>query len=347
MSNITLNKTHTQPISLPEGFTFRPLTLADIPATVKLVEACERDAYPDHPGTVNAEDYEQDWTEPGFDLEKSVRGVFAPDGQMVALVEVFDKQRPVHPWTPACVHPEFENLGIATYIMTWAEQRAREVFEKCPPDARISMRTNIKAGYEKAETFLTNFGMTELRYSWAMRIDLKEQPPHAVLPAGFSIRSYQHPDELETLVVAQNEMFQDHFGHVEQPIEERIKSFKHWTETDSKFNPSNWLLAIDDATGRIAGMSLCRDPYWGDDDLAYVSILGVGRDYRKQGLGLALLQYTWRHFWDLNRPNIMLHVDASSLTGATRLYERAGMYIYRRSVSFDKTLREGIEIEKH
>ena len=41
---------------------------------------------------------------------------------------------------------------------------------------------------------------------------------------------------------------------------------------------------------------------------------------------------------------IALHVDSQSLTGATRLYERAGMHVVRESHSYELVLREGREI---
>jgi hypothetical protein len=37
-------------------------------------------------------------------------------------------------------------------------------------------------------------------------------------------------------------------------------------------------------------------------------------------------------------------VDASSLTGATRLYEKAGMRVVRRYDSYQLILREGVDL---
>lgn len=38
-----------------------------------------------------------------------------------------------------------------------------------------------------------------------------------------------------------------------------------------------------------------------------------------------------------------LYVDAQSLTGASRLYERAGMHVVRQFDQYEKELRAGIE----
>ncbi|NWF70634.1 MAG: GNAT family N-acetyltransferase [Chloroflexi bacterium] len=49
------------------------------------------------------------------------------------------------------------------------------------------------------------------------------------------------------------------------------------------------------------------------------------RAWRRQGAALALLQHSFRELYQRERRRVGLDVDASSLTGATKLYERAGM----------------------
>jgi mycothiol synthase len=44
--------------------------------------------------------------------------------------------------------------------------------------------------------------------------------------------------------------------------------------------------------------------------------------------------------------NIGLGVDASNSTGATRLYQRAGMHIVSEFVTYDKELRAGRDLEE-
>ena len=53
------------------------------------------------------------------------------------------------------------------------------------------------------------------------------------------------------------------------------------------------------------------------------------RPWRRQGLGEALLLCSFRAFRERGYTRGTLGVDASSPTGATRLYERAGMRVYR------------------
>ncbi len=59
--------------------------------------------------------------------------------------------------------------------------------------------------------------------------------------------------------------------------------------------------------------------------MGWVNLLGVRRPWRRRGVALALLQHSFREFYARDRRKVGLGVDAQSLTGATRLYEKAGM----------------------
>jgi len=108
------------------------------------------------------------------------------------------------------------------------------------------------------------------------------------------------------------------------------------------FDPTLWLLAMDG--DQIAGISLNAAQADDDPDVGWVSSLGVLRPYRRKGLGLALLQHSFAEFYRRGKRKVGLGVDAYSLTGATRLYERAGMHVARQFSTFEKELRPGHEL---
>ena len=56
------------------------------------------------------------------------------------------------------------------------------------------------------------------------------------------------------------------------------------------------------------------------------------------GLGEALLLHSFAEFRRRGYSRATLGVDATSPTGATRLYERAGMRVYRDTVFMEKRL---------
>lgn len=69
-----------------------------------------------------------------------------------------------------------------------------------------------------------------------------------------------------------------------------------------------------------------------------MALLGVRRAWRRAGLGEALLLRSFAEFRRRGYTRGTLGVDASSVTGATRLYERAGMRVYRDTVFLEKQL---------
>jgi ribosomal protein S18 acetylase RimI-like enzyme len=78
----------------------------------------------------------------------------------------------------------------------------------------------------------------------------------------------------------------------------------------------------------------------------FIRTLGDRRPWRKKGLGLALLQYSFGEFYRRGTKTIGLGVDASNPTGATRLYQRAGMRVASEFVTYEKELRPGREPEE-
>ena len=123
-------------------------------------------------------------------------------------------------------------------------------------------------------------------------------------------------------------------GHMEGNYEE----WKHWTIERENFDPSLWFLAFDGE--EIAGASLCTYQM----DNGWVDTLAVRRPWRRKGLGMALMLHSFGEFYRRGKYKVGLGVDSQNLTGATRLYERAGMHVARVYISYEKELRAGIEL---
>ena len=136
-----------------------------------------------------------------------------------------------------------------------------------------------------------------------------------------------------------DEIFRDHWGYVPQPDEDVVKHFREWINSKPDFDASLWFLAMDGE--EIAAICLCsrdRQEYPG---AAWVNVLGVRRPWRKQGLGLALLKHTFGVFYREGKEKVGLGVDSSNLTGATRLYEKAGMSVVKQYDAYEKEIRPG------
>jgi ribosomal protein S18 acetylase RimI-like enzyme len=67
-----------------------------------------------------------------------------------------------------------------------------------------------------------------------------------------------------------------------------------------------------------------------------VAALGVRRPWRGRGLGRALLLHTFGEFHRRGVTRISLGVDSENPTGATKLYESAGMQVELEQVVFER-----------
>lgn len=328
---------------LPEGFRTRVLTMEDAETTSAIWGAITSKL-----GIVDeetADDHRRWWQSPNFDLSQSSIAIENAQGQMVAFATLNDHvPPPVYPRIEWLVHPDYEGRGLEAFLIRWGENLAQRAIDKCPPQARMAYRCSTFVGHAARESAMTQLGYQPIRYFLRMVIHMEEAPPQPVFPAGISMRSFKYPDELDAVIEADNDGFRDHWGHVERPLEELRKFWSHWLSTDPNFDPAHFWLAIDDATQEIAAVCLCFKDWDPDPNYAYIDSLAVRKPYRKQGLGLALLHYSFGQFWEMGRKNVALHVDATSLTGATRLYEKAGMHADHRWASWEKLIRDGEEL---
>jgi ribosomal protein S18 acetylase RimI-like enzyme len=177
-----------------------------------------------------------------------------------------------------------------------------------------------------------------------MVTDLDEPPPQPKWPETILLRTFQDYPELRAVYRAVDEAFQDHWGYVKRSEEESLERIRHRIENDPDHDPSLWFLAMDG--DEIAGISLCHPKTGDDSNMGWVNSLGVRRPWRRQGLALALLHHSFGELYRRGKRQVGLGVDAGSLTGATRLYEKAGMYVARQLVTYEKELRPGKELAK-
>ena len=324
---------------LPDGFTNRPATVEDIPQVVAMLNQTVGDKK-----TYFEEDTKTEWSTPGFDVGNSVRLVFTPHQTLVGYIEIWDIDNPpVRPTIWGRVHPDYTRRGIGKYLMKWADQRAQQVLSRCPEGVRVAYQCGCDNDHISTQKLFDAMGLTYYRDSWDMEITLMEEPAKVIPPDEFVIRNYKHPEEFREVVLANEEAFEDHFGYVKKSPKQHLEQWQHLINTDLYFDPSVWFVAEHITSGAIAGVSISRPRAWNDHHKAYLGSLSVRRPYRRKGLASALLKHTFRQFWLRGTNIISLSVDANNLTGATKLYEDAGMYVSRHLMMYEKEIRAGDE----
>lgn len=284
------------------------------------------------------------WKTPGIDLDQDMRALLSPNGEMVGYAEALTwNEVPVNPYIFQRVVPELVGTPAQAMLLDWAIERCRSALARVPEELRVAIGLHAIAGITAQDQLLTSRGFKVTRHVFEMGIDFEAAPPATTWPAGITLRPFEVERDLASVYKAHDEAFSDHFGHVDEGFEAGLKRFRHlMVEEGSEFDAQLWFIAMhgDEVAGYLVGR---KKPH-GDNYLGWISILGVRRAWRKHGLGLALLQHAFGEFYKRGWMRAELDVDASSLTGAVRLYERAGMREARRHDRYEKELRPGKEL---
>lgn len=320
-------------LTLGHGLQLRAAQWSDLEAVAQLIlEVCTNDGDP--AAALTTEELESEWKLPGFNLETDAWVVTAAEGRVVGYEEFLNRYAHASLQGDGYVHPDFMGMGIGTTMLRALEERARKEMELADLGQRIFIRNGMSIGDTVSRQMHENEGYQAIRFFWRMEITLDEMPPAPVWPEGIELRPFELEKHNYTLHLAHEEAFRDHWGRTPHTYED----WQHRMNNE-EMDPSLWFVAWDG--DQIAGYALCR--YRNGD--GWVSSLGVRRPWRKQGLGLALLYRSFGEFFQRGIRVISLGVDAASQTGATRLYQRAGMHVAAEYVSYEKELRPGRELE--
>ncbi len=276
------------------------------------------------------------WQEPGFNLATDAWVVETADGKIVGYEELYNRHAFACFEGDGYVHPQFEGQGIGTAFLQAMDVRARVMMDQAEPDLHIFIRNGMGLTDKRAHELHEHEGYHVVRYSWRMEIQLDTPPPAPIWPEGVELRPYQVKEQARAVFEAVDESFRDHWGHTPMKYE----TWEMKTILRAGFDSTLSFIAWD--SDQIAGTALCRLK----PEVGWVGMLGVRRAWRERGLGQALLQQAFGEFHRRGVKTIDLGVDAGSLTGATRLYQRAGMRVASEYVFYQKELRPGREIEE-
>jgi mycothiol synthase len=281
------------------------------------------------------------WGEPGFDYTQNIRLAMADD-QLLGYIAVFSRAPYVRNFLFARTHPAHRRRGIGTTLTQWGEGRVAEQIALAPPSARVTVGCDTVSTDAAGAELLLELGYQQIRSGYEMKVEMASPPPLPLWPAGITVRSMRPNQEEESVFRAVEESFRDHWGHVEQPFAEHFAAWLHHVRNHPAYDPDFFLLAMDG--DEIAGFALCFPKDLEYPDMGWVNWLGVRRPWRRRGLALALLHHTFGACYRRGIQKVGLGVDASSLTGATRLYEKAGMQVYRQWDFYQKELRAGEDL---
>ena len=291
------------------------------------------------------ESMQAEWADPIFNREEDIQVVLGPDNKVVAYVDMYDfSSLHVCIFSWPAIHPEQMGMGIEDALLEWAVNRSRQRVPLAPEEARIVMQVGANADNQMLYDLYTRHGFQPVRYSYRMRIDFEGPLPTPTAPEGIVIRPMQVGKEEREVIFANYDSFRDHWGTVDEPFDSYLQQWMHHMETDPNYDPAFYFVALDGK--EVAGVALCYPQTDDAPEMGWVESLGVRRAWRKRGLGLALLQHAFYALQQCGRNSVGLGVDVQSLTGALRLYEKAGMRVWRKNCTYEYELRPGKDLMK-
>jgi GNAT superfamily N-acetyltransferase len=284
-----------------------------------------------------------DWAEEGFNRETDTVVVIAPDGRVVGYNNIYDHTSlHVRNFGWMAVDPELLDSAVADYLVEWGIERAMKNIDKAQEGTRVVLHMFTNAARGEICRLLEDHQMQMVRNFYRMVIDLDQPVPAPDLPAGIVIRPINGETDLREALRAVYDSFRDHWGFLEEPVDEFIERWERRIKTDPYYDPSLYFVAVDGE--KTEGISLCYPFIEEDPEMSWVGTLGVRREWRKRGLALALLRHSFQEFQRRGKPRAGLGVDASSMTGAVRLYEKAGMRVGVKSALYEYELRPGKDL---
>jgi mycothiol synthase len=218
------------------------------------------------------------------------------------------------------VDPGWRGRGIGAWLLARLEALSGD---------RLTLALWAPAGDEAFRELVERTGYRRARSSWLMRLDMDGPPPPPAWPDGIEVRTFDREADARAV----HRLVEDTFADIgNQPA----RSYDFWVQVHlerSDFDPTLCFLAAD--RGELVGANLAQSGPLG----GYVAQLAVRRDQRGRGLGLALLRHAFGELYRRGDREVYLDVDSANRTGATRLYERAGMRVQHRHDNWVKPLR--------
>lgn len=319
----------------------RPAMWEDIPAIVDLCNEVMVAMWGVPEWSI--EDTEKTFSRPGFVLEEYVHLWHDQTGALVGMCSIGVQEPRVRTRVMPYILPKYPAYAALGWeLLAWGESVVRHLaLPVCPQDAKVQMLSWTNATYMPYVELFQAYGMELIRQYWTMKMELHANLVTPELPEGVTIRPMRYPEESRAMYRLDDIAFADHYGHIPDPAMTNYDAWAH--RFNSRwFDPTLWFIAEVD--GEYAGFSWCQAGMAEDPYLGYVQTLGVLPTYRRRGLATLLLQHSFRELSQRGMTTVELEVDATNISGATRVYERVGMRPLVVWDTYAKVLRDGIEI---
>lgn len=314
-----------------EKFTRRHYLPEDYPALAQLVNAANFALGVEH--SISAEELATYIEAENFN-PCTDSFIFEDGGRIVAMSNQGFSAASGLCWADGVVHPQYWGQGIGAELLRLTEARCLEWAQTAlTPEQPLSIRLATGGSNARAQRLFAVHGYQPVRTYHQMRIELDQPVDAPPLPLGLALHPFELERDAYAVYEADMDAFADHYDF-------QRDSYEEWTRQmlDHPYNDTSlWLVAYDG--DEIAG--ICLNRAYGSDQphMAWISLLGVRRAWRRQGVGEALLRLSFAQFQERGYSGAGLFVDSSNQTNAVGLYERAGMHVHSQRLIYRKGMR--------
>ncbi len=309
---------------LSEDFIVRAPVMAELEAVTNLIITCDIADVGEPDFT--SDDLLSDWQRPNFNLATDARVIVTPAGQIIGYTDVCQERTGMFINPNTNVHPNYRGQGLELYLYRLSEARARQ--QLAETQASIPHIIGTVSTTKQTSNLLEQEGYIPVKHDWRMEIEMKTPAPVPVWPVGVHIRALVPGQDERAVHRVIQEGFSDLTDHVYQPFE----GWEQWAIKRNDFDPSLVFLVM--AGDEPVGTALC----YNYPDEGWVRQISVLRHWRGRGIALQLLYHIFSELYSRGKRRVGLVVDSQNTTGATRLYERAGMHIAFQLDTYEKKL---------
>lgn len=305
------------PSALPSGYRLRHPADTDLPAIQKLVDDCE--------ATDSGERRASDWSAaasfvvPGSAPHRNW-WLLEHEEEVVGFARVIPEE-PGEAMSELFTAAAERGRGLTAHLVAALEASARDMAATAPGE-RLALHILADDRDADHQGWLLAHGYQRARDVFVMRTDLSSGPAAPAWPPDINVRRMRPGIDDEALWAADVEAFAEHFLFSPGPLDTwRACIYEH-----AGFDPDCYVVAWDG--DEVAGQALAMPG--ADPGIASVQDVMVRKPWRGRGLGSALLLEAFAALHRLGRDDVSVWVDAQNETGAVRLYEAAGMSVWRR-----------------
>lgn len=224
-----------------------------------------------------------------------------------------------------------EDEDVASRLLHDVERRARELAGRVTSGGRIVLRSQVEQNQLAVASVLRRRRYVPVREALRVVIELGSPLPAPEWPAGVAVRGFDPARDARDAHALAMTALADTWEFEPQSFADW---YEDWIDAPG-FDSSLWTVA--EHAGGIVGMAQCRYEPPGSD-LGWFELVAVEREWRRRGLGRALVLHALASLRDRGTTQVGLGVDPENPTGAFRVAAAAGGKVAQRFTTFELEL---------